>query len=46
MAPCHGGFCERLVRSVKELLQKELKHCKFSYEALQTVFNRHVTCCY
>ena len=37
MAPWHGGFFERLVRSVKELLSKELKCYRLSYEELQTV---------
>ena len=37
MAPWHGGFFERLVRSVKELLRKELKCYRLSNEELQTV---------
>ena len=37
MAPWHGGFFERLVRSVRELLRKELKCYWLSYEELQTV---------
>ena len=37
LAPWHGGFFERLVRSVKELLRKELKNYKLSFEELQTV---------
>ena len=37
MAPWHDGFFERFVRSVKELLRKELKCYRLSYEELQTV---------
>ena len=37
MAPWHGGIFERLVKSVKELLRKELKCYRLSYEELQTV---------
>ena len=37
MAPWHDGFFERLGRSVKELLGKELKCYRLPYEELQTV---------
>ena len=37
MAPWHDSFYERLVRSVNELLRKELKCYRLSYEELQTV---------
>ena len=37
LAPWHGGFFERLVRSVKELLRKELGKSRFNYEQLYTV---------
>ena len=37
MAPWHDGFFERLGRSVKELLRKELKCYRLPYEELQTV---------
>ena len=37
LAPWHGGFFERLVRSVKELLRKELDKSKLNYEQLATV---------
>ena len=37
LAPWHGGFFERLVRSVKELLRKELDKSRLNYEQLFTV---------
>ena len=37
LASWHGGFFERLVRSTKELLRKELKTYKLTYEQLQTI---------
>ena len=37
LAPWHGGFFERLVRSTKVLLRKELQHCKLNCEELQTI---------
>ena len=37
LAPWHGGFFERLVRSTKSLLRKQLQTQKLSYEELQTV---------
>ena len=32
-----GGFFERLLRSTKILLRKELRNLKLSYEQLQTI---------
>ena len=37
LAPWYGGFFERLVKSTKELLRKELKTYKLNYEQLQTI---------
>ena len=37
LAPRHGGRFERLVKSTKELLRKELKTYKLTYEQLQTI---------
>ena len=37
LAPWHGGFFERLVRSTKSLLRKQLQTQRVSYEELQTV---------
>ena len=37
LAPWYGGFFERLVRSVKNLLKKELKNYRLSYEEMGTV---------
>ena len=37
LAPWHGGFFERLVRSVKELLRKELDKSKLDFEQLSTI---------
>ena len=37
LAPWHGGFFERLVRSVKELLIKDLHQAKLNYEEMVTV---------
>ena len=37
LAPWHGGFFERLVRSTKVLLRKELQNCKLNFEELQTI---------
>lgn len=37
LAPWHGGFFERMVRSTKTLLRKELQTCKLNFEELQTV---------
>ena len=37
LAPWHGVFFERLVRSTKTLLKKDLQNYKLSYDELQTV---------
>ena len=37
LAPWHGGFFERLVKSAKELLRKELLHTRLTFEEMQTV---------
>ena len=37
LVPWYGGFFEKLVESVKELLIKDLKGRRFSYEEMQTV---------
>ena len=37
LAPWHGGFFERLVRSTKSLPRKQQQTQKLSYEELQTV---------
>ena len=37
LAPWHGGFFERLVRSVKDLLKKDLQNNKLTHEEMQTV---------
>ena len=37
LAPWYGGFFERLVKSVKDLLIKNLKGSRLSYEEMQTV---------
>ena len=37
LAPWYGGFFERLVKSVKGLLIKDLKDSRLSYEEMQTV---------
>lgn len=37
LAPWNGGFFERLVRSAKELLRKDLRSTKLSFEEMQTV---------
>ena len=37
LSPWQGGFFERLVRSTKILLTKELRNMKLNYEQLQTV---------
>ena len=36
LAPWHGGFFERMVRSTKTLLRKTLQTAKLTYEELQT----------
>ena len=37
LAPWHGGFFEKIVRSTKTLLRKTLQTAKLTYEELQTV---------
>ena len=37
LAPWHGGFFERIVRSVKELLRKELQRSKLNYDQMLTI---------
>ena len=37
LAPWHGGFFERMVRSAKALFRKTLHIAKVIYEGLQTV---------
>ena len=37
LTPWHGGFFERLVKSTKSLLEKELYHFKLNYNELQTI---------
>ena len=37
LAPWYGGYFERLVRSVKDLLIKNLKGSRLLYEEMQTV---------
>ena len=37
LAPWHGGFFERMVRSTKTLLRKTLQTAKLTYEELQVV---------
>ena len=37
LAPWHGGFFERLIRTVKELLRKQLRYTRLDYEQLLTV---------
>ena len=37
LAPWHGGFFEKIVRSTKTLLSKTLQTAKLTYEELQTV---------
>ena len=37
LTPWHGGFFERLVKSTKSLLKKELYHFKLNYNELQTI---------
>ena len=37
LAPWHGGFSEKIVRSTKTLLRKTLQTAKLTYEELQTV---------
>jgi len=37
LAPWHGGFFERLVKSTKELLRKQLRNLRLNYEELQTI---------
>ena len=37
LAPWHGGFFERLIRIVKDMLKKQLKNARLTYEELQTV---------
>jgi len=37
LAPWHGGFFERMVRSVKELLRKELQQSKLNYDQMLTI---------
>ena len=37
LAPWYGGFFERLVRSTKELLKKELVNSRYTYEEIQTI---------
>ena len=37
LAPWHGGFFERMVKSTKTLLRKTLQKAKLTYEELQTV---------
>ena len=39
LAPWYGGFFERLVKSVKDLLIKDLKGSRLSYEEMQTVLS-------
>ena len=39
LAPWYGGFFERLVKSVKDLLIKDLKGSRLSYEKMQTVLS-------
>ena len=36
-APWYGGFFERLVKSVKDLLIKDLKGSRLSYKEMQTM---------
>jgi len=37
LAPWHGGFFEQMVRSVKELLRKELQQSKLNYDQMLTL---------
>ena len=37
LAPWHRGFFERLVKSTKTLLQKQLEKSRLNYEELQTI---------
>ena len=37
LAPWHGGFFERMVKSAKELLRKELLNNRLTFEEMQTV---------
>ena len=37
LAPWQGGFLERLVRSVQELLKKDLRNYKIKFEELETI---------
>lgn len=37
LAPWHGGFFERMVKSAKELLRKELTNNRLTFEEMQTV---------
>ena len=37
LAPWYGGFFERLVKSIKDLIIKDLKGSRLSYEEMQTV---------
>ena len=54
LTPWHWGFFERLAKSVKDLLIKDLKGSRSSYEEMQTVLfecqailnNRPLTCIY
>ena len=37
LAPWQGGFFQRLMRSVKELLKKDLRNYKITFDELQTI---------
>ena len=37
LAPWYGGFFERLVKSIKDLITKDLKGSRLSHEEMQTV---------
>ena len=37
LAPWHGGFFERLIKSTNTLLRKQLEKSRLNYEELQTV---------
>ena len=39
LAPWHGGFFERMVRTTKTILRKTLETAKLTYEELQTILH-------